>query len=273
MKEAILLLLVGGPQTVLPDGTKLRGDINVFLVGDPGVAKSEMLKFAAQVAPRGMFASGKGSTAAGLSAAVIREKNTFMLEAGVVVLADQGIACVTEDMEFYTGQELLSAGELWRRCGGKTYLTKSGREGKEGYIPVTSYDSANRIDMPSLAFSMLRKRHRGQVVKLTLASGLTLRVTPEHLLRRTTAYKNKWVQAESVRPGDEFRAPVKLFRPAATLNISAAESYSMGCVYGDGWLSRNAITISQSKVNGDVIQRCAAKPSRHICSLRQGREA
>jgi replicative DNA helicase Mcm len=96
VKEAILLLLVGGPQTILPDGTKLRGDINVFVVGDPGVAKSEMLKFAAQVAPRGMFASGKGSTAAGLSAAVIREKNTFMLEAGVVVLADQGIACIDE---------------------------------------------------------------------------------------------------------------------------------------------------------------------------------
>jgi len=96
VKEAILLLLVGGPQTVLPDGTKLRGDINVFIVGDPGVAKSELLKFASQVAPRGMFASGKGSTAAGLSAAVIREKNTFMLEAGVVVLADQGIACIDE---------------------------------------------------------------------------------------------------------------------------------------------------------------------------------
>jgi replicative DNA helicase Mcm len=96
VKEAILLLLVGGPQTILPDGTKLRGDINVFVVGDPGVAKSEMLKFAAQVSPRGMFASGKGSTAAGLSAAVIREKNTFMLEAGVVVLADQGIAAIDE---------------------------------------------------------------------------------------------------------------------------------------------------------------------------------
>ena len=96
VKEAILLLLVGSAPTVLPDGTKLRGDINVFLVGDPGVAKSEMLKFAAQVAPRGMFASGRGSTAAGLSAAVIREKNTLMLEAGVVVLADQGIAAIDE---------------------------------------------------------------------------------------------------------------------------------------------------------------------------------
>jgi replicative DNA helicase Mcm len=95
-KEAILLLLVGGTSNTLPDGTKLRGDINILLVGDPGTAKSEMLKFAAQVAPRGLFASGRGTTAAGLSAAVIREKNVLMLEAGVVVLADQGIACIDE---------------------------------------------------------------------------------------------------------------------------------------------------------------------------------
>ena len=96
-KEAILLLLAGGSATTLPDGTKLRGDINVLFVGDPGMAKSEMLKFAAQVAPRGLFASGRGTTAAGLSAAVVREKNNmFMLEAGVVVLADQGIAAIDE---------------------------------------------------------------------------------------------------------------------------------------------------------------------------------
>ncbi len=95
-KEAILLLLAGGSPTVLPDGTKLRGDINVLFVGDPGTAKSEMLKFASQVAPRGIYASGRGTTAAGLSAAVIREKNVLMLEAGVVVLADQGIAAIDE---------------------------------------------------------------------------------------------------------------------------------------------------------------------------------
>jgi len=95
-KEAILLLLAGGSATVLPDGTKLRGDINALFVGDPGTGKSEMLKFASQVAPRGLYASGRGTTAAGLSAAVIREKNVLMLEAGVVVLADQGIAAIDE---------------------------------------------------------------------------------------------------------------------------------------------------------------------------------
>ena len=95
-KEAILLLLAGGGATVLPDGTKLRGDLNVLFVGDPGTGKSEMLKFASQVAPRGLYASGRGTTAAGLSAAVIREKNVLMLEAGVVVLADLGIAAIDE---------------------------------------------------------------------------------------------------------------------------------------------------------------------------------
>jgi len=95
-KEAILLLLVGGSTTVLPDGTKLRGDINALFVGDPGTGKSEMLKFASQVAPRGLYASGRGASAAGLTAAVIREKNVFMLEAGVVVLADQGVGVIDE---------------------------------------------------------------------------------------------------------------------------------------------------------------------------------
>jgi replicative DNA helicase Mcm len=95
-KEAILLLLAGGSATQLPDGTKLRGDINALFVGDPGTGKSELLKFASQVAPRGLYASGRGTTAAGLSAAVIREKNVLMLEAGVVVLADLGIAAIDE---------------------------------------------------------------------------------------------------------------------------------------------------------------------------------
>ncbi len=96
-KEAMLLLLVGSPMIKYPDETQVRGNINILLVGDPGIAKSQMLRFAAQVSPRGMYASGKMSTAAGLSAAVVKDKNNVMsLEAGVVVLADQGIASIDE---------------------------------------------------------------------------------------------------------------------------------------------------------------------------------
>jgi replicative DNA helicase Mcm len=96
-KEAILLLIVGSTQRVLTDGTKIRGDINVFLVGDPGTAKSEMLKFCARIAPRGLYTSGRGSTAAGLTAAVVQDASgIFMLEAGAVVLGDQGLVCIDE---------------------------------------------------------------------------------------------------------------------------------------------------------------------------------
>ena len=97
IKEAILLLIVGSNQRLLGDGSKIRGDINVFLVGDPGTAKSEMLKFCARIAPRGLYTSGRGSTAAGLTAAVVKDKTgIMMLEAGAVVLGDQGLVCIDE---------------------------------------------------------------------------------------------------------------------------------------------------------------------------------
>jgi replicative DNA helicase Mcm len=97
IKEVILLLIVGSVTKRLNDGSARRGDINVLLVGDPGTAKSEMLKFAAKIAPRGLYTSGRGSTAAGLTAAVIRDKSgIMMLEAGAVVLGDQGLVCIDE---------------------------------------------------------------------------------------------------------------------------------------------------------------------------------
>ena len=97
IKEAVLLLMVGSTQRELADGAKIRGDINIFLVGDPGTAKSEILKFTSRVAPRGLYTSGRGSTAAGLTAAVVRDNNgIFMLEAGATVLGDQGIVSIDE---------------------------------------------------------------------------------------------------------------------------------------------------------------------------------
>src|SRR6476619_5342995 len=97
IKESILLLIVGSITKKLADGSNRRGDINIFLVGDPGTAKSEMLKFAAKIAPRGLYTSGRGTTAAGLTAAVIRDKSgIMMLEAGAVVLGDQGLVCIDE---------------------------------------------------------------------------------------------------------------------------------------------------------------------------------
>lgn len=97
LKEAISYLLFGGIPKHLSDGVTIRGDVNILLVGDPGTAKSQLLQYVARVAPRGLYTSGRGSTAAGLTAAVIREKAGGMaLEAGALVLADKGVCAVDE---------------------------------------------------------------------------------------------------------------------------------------------------------------------------------
>jgi replicative DNA helicase Mcm len=96
IKEAIMYLIFGGIPKHLAD-ISIRGELNVLLVGDPGTAKSQLLQYVAAVAPRGLYTSGRGTTAAGLTAAVLRERGGGMtLEAGALVLADKGIACIDE---------------------------------------------------------------------------------------------------------------------------------------------------------------------------------
>ena len=95
-KRAIVCLLFGGTRK-RQGSNYLRGDMNVLFVGDPSTAKSQLLKFTEKVAPIGIYTSGKGSSAAGLTAAVISNGNgDFVLEAGSMVLADGGVVCIDE---------------------------------------------------------------------------------------------------------------------------------------------------------------------------------
>ena len=96
-KEAVLLAIFGSPEEVREDVT-IRGNIHILMVGDPATAKSQLLRSAVELSPRGMYAMGRGTTAAGLTAALHKENDTgeWEISAGVLVLADEGIAAIDE---------------------------------------------------------------------------------------------------------------------------------------------------------------------------------
>jgi replicative DNA helicase Mcm (EC 3.6.1.-) len=185
IKEAIALLLFGGSPKMLPDGTRIRGDIHVLITGDPGTAKSQLLQFTARLAPRGLYTSGKGSTAAGLTATVLRDKLTgeYYLEAGALVLADGGVACLHPDTRVLVDNEYVKVSELFEEKA--TVHAFSNNEPVElNYIDhlVVSLNPYELASENAKCTIIRRKRWNGKLVKLVLESGHEILLTPDHLL-------------------------------------------------------------------------------------------
>lgn len=98
VKKGLLCQLFGGNALKLPSGASFRGDINILLVGDPGTSKSQLLQYIHKLSPRGIYTSGRGSSAVGLTAYVTKDPETgeTVLESGALVLSDRGICCIDE---------------------------------------------------------------------------------------------------------------------------------------------------------------------------------
>jgi len=210
VKEALGLQLVSGFEKKLPDGARIRGDIHILLVGDPGIAKSQLLRYMTKISPRGIYTSGKSTTSAGLTATAVKDElgdGRWTIEAGALVLADKGIAAVDEldkmdnedksalheameQQSYHPLTEIqLSNGRKVRVGEFVDGLMKS-RSDKvvqgvdceilpiNGEIKVHSTDMSRVYELPVDRVS--RHRAPDRFIKIRYSNGREILVTPEH---------------------------------------------------------------------------------------------
>lgn len=232
VKEAIMYLLFGGTPKVLPDGTRIRGDINILLVGDPGTGKSQILQYVQRISPRGLYTHGRGTTAAGLTAAVVKEKNGGMvLEAGALVLADQGV-CAIDEIDKMRAEDRVAMHQAMEQQSyhpSVEVLLADGRKVRIGefvdslieaehsrlvkgveceILPLEKPLEVVTVDLETLelkrGFVTRVSRHRApdSFVRLRFSNGREILVTPEHPIFIFSDGYIKTVPASDVKPGD-----------------------------------------------------------------------
>ncbi len=211
-KEALALQLFSGVPKLLPDGRRIRGDIHLLLVGDPGTGKSELLSYMSRLSPRGIYATGKAATAAGLTAAAVRDEfgeGRWTLEAGALVLADLGLACLHPESEVLIDGAPVRIESLFDESHAVPAVAR-GRDVELSPVlrPTVSFDPS-RVEVrgAETAF-VVRRRYRGPILRVTLASGFEVALTPDHLVLDGETFE--WKPLQTLRPGARLVACQRL---------------------------------------------------------------
>lgn len=174
-KEAVALQLFGGSHKVMDDGTSLRGDIHILLMGDPGVAKSQLLRYMSSLSPRGIYASGKSASAAGLC---VHGDTLLDLESGMERIEDFVKARMTDPEEYRPG--------IWRQA-----------------VSGDRIESINSIGTVLLPITYVwRIKTPEKLIKLTTMGGDSLILTPETKVQAMKDARYDWFESSSLVPGD-----------------------------------------------------------------------
>ncbi len=211
-KEALALQLFSGVPKLMPDGRRIRGDLHVLLIGDPGTAKSELLSYMSRLSPRGIYATGKAASAAGLTAAAVRDEfgeGRWTLEAGALVLADKGLACLHPAAEVMIDGVPVGIEETFDEARA-VKATAGGHEIEicPLHVETIGFDARRlAVRTTDIAF-VARRHHAGPILKILLDSGLELRLTPDHLI--LDGDSTKWKQLGALAPRSRLVGVQKL---------------------------------------------------------------
>ncbi|GAA0532014.1 LAGLIDADG family homing endonuclease [Halorubrum ejinorense] len=240
-KLAMILQLFSGVTKHLPDGSRIRGDLHMLLIGDPGTGKSQMISYVENIAPRSVYTSGKGSSAAGLTAAAVRDDfgdgQQWSLEAGALVLADKGIAAVDEldKMDCVTGDTLVSLAdgrveridELAREAAedGDIEDLSNGRRVHDVDLDVWSMDEDGNLVERSVS-AVHEYDAPSELTRVTTETGESLTATADHPFFVLDDGERVEREAAALDDGDWVYVPRRLPTKAADGGAVAASGGS-----------------------------------------------
>jgi replicative DNA helicase Mcm len=232
IKEAILLQLFGGTPLELPDGTNIRGNIHILLVGDPATAKSQLLKLTSKLIPRSKYVSGKGVTGAGLISTVRKDEFTggWVLEAGALVLCNKGLIAIDEFEKMNKEDQVAMHEALEQGCYdyNTNIILSSGIITKIGdFVEDNLKDADNNKDrlcrdisrnnyyILSTNFKEIRpckiievgKHIENELYEIELVTGQSLRVTKQHPIFVIRDGKIRLVKAHELKKEDYLPTP------------------------------------------------------------------
>ena len=231
VKEAILLQLFGGTPAEMPDGTRIRGDIHILLVGDPATAKSQLLKLVSKLIPRSKYVSGKGVTGAGLISTVRKDEFTggWVLEAGALVLCNKGLLAIDEFEKMNKEDQVAMHEALEQGCYdyNTNIILSNGRITKIGKFVEDNLKDDNNKDrvckdisrnnyyILSTNFKEIKpckiieigKHIENELYEIELVTGQSLRVTKQHPIFVIRDGKIKLVKTHELKKEDYLPTP------------------------------------------------------------------
>jgi len=250
-KLAMALQLFSGVTKHLPDGSRIRGDLHMLLIGDPGTGKSQLLSYVKNIAPRSVYTSGKGTSSAGLTAAAVRDDfgdgNQWTLEAGALVLADMGIAAVDEldKMDCITGDSRVRLGDRTTRirdfaieaaADGEVEALPNGRKIRD--IDATAWTMTDDGRLETRPVTAIHEYDApAELTRVTLTSGERLTGTADHPFFVMEDGERVEKPAAELTPGEWVFVPRSVSSVATDGGVLTVESGSDSTGYDSSGVS------------------------------------